>query len=118
MTSLYERIGGEAAVDKAVDVFYDKVLADPRISAFFENIDMFAQARKQKAFLTMVFGGPNNYSGADMRNAHAGMGLDDTHFNAVVEDLAATLVELGVAGSDIQEVAAIAESVRDDVLNR
>lgn len=118
MTSLYERIGGEAAVDKAVDVFYDKVLADPRISAFFENIDMFAQARKQKAFLTMVFGGPNNYSGVDMRNAHAGMGLDDTHFNAVVEDLAATLVELGVADSDIQEVAAIAESVRDDVLNR
>ncbi|MAK42627.1 MULTISPECIES: group 1 truncated hemoglobin [unclassified Spongiibacter] len=118
MTTLYERIGGEAAVDKAVDIFYEKVLADERINSFFENIDMFAQARKQKAFLTMVFGGPNDYTGEDMRNAHAGMGLNDEHFNAVVEDLAATLSELGVGDGDIQEVANIAESVRDDVLNR
>lgn len=118
MTTLYERIGGEAAVDKAVDIFYEKVLADERINSFFENIDMFAQARKQKAFLTMVFGGPNDYTGEDMRNAHAGMGLNDDHFNAVVEDLAATLSELGVSDGDIQEVANIAESVRDDVLNR
>lgn len=118
MTTLYERIGGEAAVDKAVDIFYEKVLADERINSFFENIDMFAQARKQKAFLTMVFGGPNDYTGEDMRNAHAGMGLNDEHFNAVVEDLAATLSALGVGDGDIQEVANIAESVRDDVLNR
>jgi len=118
MTTLYERIGGEAAVDKAVDIFYEKVLADERINSFFENIDMFAQARKQKAFLTMVFGGPNDYTGEDMRNAHAGMGLNDEHFNAVVEDLAATLSELGVGEGDIQEVANIEESVRDDVLNR
>lgn len=118
MTTLYERIGGEAAVDKAVDIFYEKVLADERINSFFENIDMFAQARKQKAFLTMVFGGPNDYTGEDMRNAHAGMGVNDEHFNAVVEDLAATLSELGVRDGDIQEVATIAESVRDDVLNR
>jgi hemoglobin len=118
MSSLYERIGSEAAVDTAVDIFYDKVLADDRISSFFENLDMIAQARKQKAFLTMAFGGPHNYTGKDMRNGHAHLGLTDEHFDAVVENLAATLTELGVGDSDIQEVATIAESVRDDVLNR
>ncbi|CAA0079300.1 Group 1 truncated hemoglobin GlbN [Zhongshania aliphaticivorans] len=118
MTSLYERIGGEAAVDKAVDIFYDKVIADERISAFFENIDMFALARKQKLFLTMVFGGPSDYSGDDMRTAHAGMGINDDQFNAVVENLAGTLSELGVSADDIGEVAKIADSVRDEVLNR
>ena len=118
MTTLYERLGGEAAVDKAVDIFYDKVLADERIRDYFENIDMVAQARKQKAFLTMVFGGPNDHSGQDMRNAHAHLALGDEHFDAVVEDLAATLKELGAADSDIAEVAGIAESVRGDVLNR
>lgn len=43
---------------------------------------MAKQAAKQKAFLTMAFGGPNNYSGADMRNAHAHLvakGLNDSH---------------------------------------
>ncbi|MFD2096505.1 group 1 truncated hemoglobin [Corallincola platygyrae] len=117
--SLYERLGGEAAVDAAVDIFYRKVLMDDRISEYFDGIDMDAQAKKQKAFLTMVFGGPNKYTGKDMRTAHAGMkGLSDIHVDAVVENLGATLKELGVPDSDIAEVAAIAESVRDDVLNR
>lgn len=118
MTTLYERIGGEAAVDKAVDLFYDKVLADDRIAGYFDNLDMVAQARKQKKFLTMVFGGPNEYSGKDMRNSHAHLGLNEEHFAAVVENLANTLQELGVSQDDIREVAAIADSVKDDVLNR
>lgn len=118
MTSLFERIGGEAAVDAAVDIFYEKVLADDRISGFFENLDMVAQANKQKNFLTMAFGGPNNYSGMDMRAGHAHLGLTEEHFTAVVENLAGTLTQLGVADSDIAEVAKIADSVKDDVLNR
>ena len=119
--SLYERIGGEAAVNAAVDIFYRKVLADDRISHFFEGVDMDKQAAKQKAFLTFAFGGPNNYTGMDMREGHKHLvknGLNDTHFDAVVEDLAAVLTELGVSDDMIQEVAAIAETTRNDVLNR
>ena len=119
MSTLYQRLGGAAAVDAAVDIFYRKVLMDDRISEFFEGIDMEEQAKKQKAFLTMVFGGENKYSGKDMRAAHAGLtGLNDTHVDAVIELLGATLSELGVPEADINEVAAIANSVRDDVLNR
>ena len=116
--TLYERLGGEAAVNKAVDIFYGKVLADDRINGFFENLDMVAQANKQKAFLTMAFGGPHNYSGKDMRTGHAHLALTEEHFQAVVENLAATLTELGARAADIAEVAAIANSVKDDVLNR
>jgi len=121
MASLYERIGGEAAVDAAVDIFYRKVLLDDRINQFFDNVDMEAQAAKQKSFLIMVFGGPNNYTFKDMREGHKHLverGLDDSHVDTVIELLGATLKELGVADADIQEVAGIAESVRDDVLNR
>lgn len=117
--SLYERLGGEAAVDAAVDIFYRKVLADDRISHYFDDVDMEGQAAKQKAFLTMVFGGPHNYTGMDMREGHKHLkGLNDTHFDAVVENLAATLTELGVSDTDIGEIAGIAESVRADVLNK
>ena len=70
MSSLYERLGGEGAVNAAVELFYRKVLADGRIAHFFDDVDMESQIAKQKAFLTMAFGGPNNYTGADMRNAH------------------------------------------------
>ncbi|MDO9168659.1 MAG: group 1 truncated hemoglobin [Methylobacter sp.] len=119
--TLYEQLGGEAAVDAAVDIFYRKVLADYRINRFFDNSDMEKQAAKQKAFLTMAFGGPNNYSGTDMRTAHARlvkMGLNASHFDAVMEHLCATLAELNVPSALIAQVAAIAESTRNDVLGK
>lgn len=121
MPSLYERLGGAPAVDAAVDIFYRKVLQDERISRFFDDVDMERQAAKQKAFLTMVFGGPANYTGMDMRKGHAHLvsrGLDDSHVDAVVELLGQTLQELGVPQADIEEVARLANSVRDDVLSR
>ncbi|WP_033412841.1 group I truncated hemoglobin [Methylosarcina fibrata] len=119
--SLYERIGGEPAVNAAVDIFYRKVLNDHRINRFFDHTDMDQQIAKQKAFFTMAFGGPNNYTGKDMRNAHARlvkMGLNDSHFDAVMEHLGATLVELKVPQDLIAEAAAIALGARGDVLGR
>jgi len=121
MDTLFERIGGEAAVDAAVDIFYRKVLLDDRVNEYFDSVDMEQQINKQKGFLTMAFGGPNNYTGKDMREGHKHLverGLNDSHVDAIVELLGATLQELGVAAEDIQEVADIANSVRGDVLNK
>ncbi len=117
--TLFERIGGEAAVNAAVDIFYRKVLSDDSISQFFEDTDMDEQITKQKSFLTMAFGGPNKYTGADMRKAHAPLvekGLNEAHFGAVAGHLQATLEELGVATKLVNEVMAIAASTHDDVL--
>lgn len=119
--TLFEKLGGEASVNAAVDIFYRKVLADDRINQFFDGIDMDKQSAKQKAFLTMAFGGPNNYSGEDMRNAHANLvkqGLNDSHFDAVAENLQTTLEELDVPADLISEVMTIAGSTREDVLGR
>ena len=116
--SLFEKIGGEAAVDAAVDIFYRKVLTDDRISEFFDTVDMEGQHVKQKAFLTMAFGGPTDYSGKDMREAHKHMNLTDEHFGAVAECLVGTLEELTVPQEYIDEIVTIAVSVKDDVLNK
>ncbi len=118
--SLFERVGGAAAVEAAVDLFYRKVLADPKINSFFESVDMDEQRAKQKSFLTMVFGGPNTYSGKDLRTAHASLvarGLDGGHFDAVAGHLQATLNELGVATDVVQEIMTTAAGTRNDVLN-
>lgn len=120
LASLYERLGGEAAVDAAVDIFYRKILADDSISQFFDDTDMDDQRQKQKGFLTMAFGGPNEYTGKDLRTAHAPLverGLNDSHFGAVAGHLQSTLEELTVAPELIQEVMTIAASTHDDVLN-
>lgn len=119
--TLYEQLGGAAAVEATIDVFYRKVLADDRINSFFEGVDMDRQISKQKAFLTMAFGGPVAYSGKDLRAGHAHLvarGLNDFHFDAVVELVAASLREVGAPEHLIVKVAAVAESTRADVLGR
>jgi hemoglobin len=122
MDTLYQRLGGEAALDAAVDRFYDRVLADARIRHFFSNTDMARQRQHQKQFLSLAFGGPAQYDGRSLRAAHQHlvekMGLDESHFDAVVDHLAATLGELGVAPELIDEVAQVAASIRDDMLCR
>lgn len=119
--SLYERIGGEAAVNAAVDVFYGKVLDDYRINRFFEKTDMAKQVEHLKAFMTVAFGGPNNYTGRSLRDGHARlvkMGLNDSHYDAVMEHLGATMQELNVPADLIAEAAALVESVRGEVLGK
>jgi len=121
MQSLYDRLGGQDAVDSVVETFYRKVLTDDRISQFFDDTDMDQQIAKQKSFLTFAFGGPANYSGLNMKEGHKHLvakGLNYKHVDAVIELLGATLQELKVPNNLIGEAAAIAESVRSQVLGR
>jgi len=121
MASVYEQLGGAPAIQAATELFYRKVLADDDLAPFFDSIDMDAQIKKQAAFLTMVTGGPNQYTGRDLRTAHAKVvakGASDLHFDLVVKHLGDTLKELGVSDELIGTVAGVAQSVRGDVLNR
>ncbi|MEP0874158.1 group 1 truncated hemoglobin [Trichocoleus desertorum AS-A10] len=124
MATLFEKLGGAAAVDLAVDKFYARVLQDERIKHFFANVDMMKQRAHQKAFLTYAFGGTDRYDGRYMRQAHKELvekqGLNSEHFDAVAENLMTTLKEMGVSQDLIAEVAAIAAAPqhRKDVLNQ
>jgi len=121
MSSLYEQLGGDAAFETAVESFYRKMLQDERVAHFFDDVDMDRQMAKQKAFLVMVTGGPNSYTGRDMGKAHAHLlqrGLSDMHVDVVIEHLGATLAELGASDAQIAQVAALANSVRDMILGR
>ena len=96
-------------------------MADPKLKPFFDGVDMARQRNKQKAFLTFAFGGAPNYSGKNMREAHRHLvekGMNSTHFDAVMQHLGNTLKELNVPNELIREAAQIAQSTKNDVLNR
>lgn len=120
--SLYEQVGGEEVINAVVEHFYKKVLADDRIKHFFEGVDMIKQNKMQKNFITFILGGPNNYTGRSLKAAHSRLvsekGLNDSHFDAVIENLTSALQEFGISKDIIKQVIDIAESVRDDVLGR
>ncbi|MBN6188326.1 group 1 truncated hemoglobin [Aneurinibacillus sp. BA2021] len=103
--SLYEQLGGQEAIAKVVDVFYDRILADDKVKGFFVNTDMEKQRRHQTLFISFALGGPNQYSGRSMEKAHEGMNIQHEHFMAIVQHLAASLKEVGVSDEDIQVVA-------------
>lgn len=120
--SLYERLGGKDAVHAAVDLFYQKVLADNRIKHLFDGVNMAQQRAKQETFMTYAFGGRPDYPGLSLRKAHERLvrdkGMNEDHFNAVAEDLTETLKELNVPPELIAEVIAIIGSARNDVLSK
>ena len=95
--SIYETLGGQPAVEAAVDRFYARVLADPLLAPFFADTDLERLAAHQRAFLAMALRGPDQYHGRSMRAAHVGRGITDEHFDRVAHHLAATLAELGVS---------------------
>lgn len=119
--SLYEQIGGKNAVELAAIKLYYHILEDDRINSFFKDIDIKKQSTKMTAFLTYIFGGPSLYTGRNMRNAHKDVverGLNDSHVDAMLENIHTTLNEMEVAPELQKQVLAKLEKHRDDVLRR
>jgi truncated hemoglobin YjbI len=119
---LYDRVGGDKAMEVAVDLFYRKVLQDEKVGHFFEDADMESARLKQKSFLSMAFGGPYQYTGRDLRTIHKPIkdkfGLTDDHFDRVGALFLETLQELNISEKEVQGMMEIIESTRDDILNR
>jgi hemoglobin len=119
--SLYDEIGGDAALDAALDVFYPKILGDPRSSYLFAGVDLEWLRNHAKAFMAMAFGGPNKYHGQGLRKAHErprSKGLTDPHFEVFLEHFAATLEQLSVPPPQATQILAIAAGAREEVLDR
>lgn len=115
--SIYHQIGGDRALNAAVDLFYEKVLADDRIKQFFDGTDMPRLRETQKQFLKYALGGPILYSGKEMREAHRHLDLTEEHFDAVQQHFGDTLRELNIADELIEAFLGITASHHDDVLN-
>ena len=117
--SLYDDLGRAAAISAALDAFYVKVFADPRVSKYFEGVDMVELKAHVGAFFAMALGGPSEYPGRDSRTAHErprAMGLDDATITVFLGHFQAVLEEFGVDPVRVAEVIEIANGARGDVL--
>ena len=115
-STVYERIGGADAIRAAVDLFYRKVTADDRVNHHFEGINLARLKAHQRAMITAVAGGPNQYSGRSMQDAHAHLNVTQEEFDVVVGHLVGTLNELGVPQDEIDRLAPPVLALRDDIV--
>ena len=114
--NIYDSIGGADAVRAAVDDFYARVLADPRLAPFFTATDLSRLKAHQRAFIAAAIGGPEIYLGRDMASAHAGLGIADADFDAVVGHLVDTLSGLGVPEETIGQIGGVLMPLRADIV--
>jgi len=114
--SIYDSIGGAAAVRAAVDDFYERVLADPGLALFFAQTDLQQLKAHQRSFIAAAIGGPEIFAGRDMAAAHAGLGITDGQFDAVVGHLVDTLTGLGVPAAIIGKIGAALAPLRESIV--
>ena len=112
----YEQVGGGPAIRAVVDRFYELVLADPRLADFFTDSDLTSLKRHQVLLISQVMGGPAQYDGRDLRQAHAGLEIDGDAFNVVVSYLAQALSEAGVPDEIIARVGDRLAATKTDVV--
>ena len=118
----YQRIGGTKAIRMIVDDFVEIALKDERISSFFE-VTQSDQVRL-KTFKTLLVdqlceavGGPCHYMGKAMKDAHAGMGIKNEHFKAMLEDLTAAMEKNKVSKDDQVHLVKILAPFRTEIIN-
>jgi hemoglobin len=116
MASLYERLGGLEAITAVVDSLVARCAGDDRINQKFERSDV---PRLKKMLVDQVCeasGGPCAYTGRDMRETHDGMGVTAGEFDALVEDLVATLDEFDVPKPEQDELLGLLGPMRGDIV--
>jgi hemoglobin len=113
--SLFERLGGQPAINAVVDEFAGRVLADTRVNAKFAKSDPGRLVANLKAFVTQATGGPKAYKGQSMKAAHTHMGVTEGEFGAVVEDLVGALDKFNVPAKEKGELLAALGPLKPDI---
>jgi hemoglobin len=116
--TVFDAIGGSAAVAAAVDVLYGRLLADPQLNHYFEGIDVRKLASHMRAFLTAALGGPELYQGRDMRSAHAQLGITSADWDATVGHVVGSLESLNVPADLIGQIGATLTPLKGSIVTR
>ncbi len=114
----YAAVGGGPAVKAVVDDFYTRVLADAALAPFFAGVELPRLKRHQAMLVTKVLGGPDNYYGRSLRDAHHGMDITAGDFSRVVEHLVAALRQAGVPEAIIERAGAVVLDTKPDIVTR
>jgi hemoglobin len=116
--TLYQRLGGQAAITAVVDDFVGNVARDRRINRFFARTNIPRLKALLVQQICQASGGPCLYFGRDMKSAHRGLGISGSHFNALVQDLGKTLNKFKVPAREQKELIAILAPLKKDIVER
>ena len=115
-SSLYDRLGGDGAIIAVVDDFVARCAADGRINGKFARTDIPRLKKMLVDQVSAASGGPATYTGRDMTETHRGMGVTAGEFDALVEDLVATLNQFDVPQAEQDELLGLLGPMRGEIV--
>ncbi len=114
--SLYERLGGEDAIRKIAGDIFDNHRNNDAVQARYADSDRKEVVQLVTEFVCAGTGGPQEYTGRDMRETHRGMNINEQEYLAVIDDIMAALAKNGVGEREQQEMLMIAYSLKGEIL--
>ena len=116
---LYERLGGAAGIARLMDDIMAAHLRNPVVGPRFRNIADLDHAKQMACdFFCAGAGGPEKYSGKDMRAAHRGMNINGDEYVAVMDDILCVLGKHDIDEATKKDVLAILYSLKDDIVRQ
>jgi hemoglobin len=112
----YDLVGGGPAVSAVVDDFYERVLRDPQLVQYFEGVDVARLKRHQVLLISQVLGGPADYDGRPLDQAHAGLGISHDDLAAVASHLVGAMREARVPEDILLRAIAVVASTEPDIV--
>lgn len=120
--SLYERLGGVYSIATVVDDFIDRIMVDPRLNAnpLVDRAHHHVPPAGFKYLVTEMVcwatGGPQQYTGRSMRESHQHLKITAGEWEAFLDDFQQTLDKYGVPATEQDELKAIVDSTRGDIV--
>lgn len=117
-STLYERVGGHAALEVVVADLYARIMADDELAPFFTGVNLPRVRGRQVEFFAAALGGPAPYTGPGMKQIHQGRGINRRHFDRVAEHLTEALRAAGAHPAVTTEIIAAVAPLADDIVSK
>ncbi len=114
--SLYAKYGGEKTVSALVQDFYRRILETESLVPYFADLDMSKLMDHQTKFLSMALGGPSEYTGRQLKEAHSKLDVTEGAFGEVATILQETLEDAGVLAEDVAAIMGIVGGTKGDIV--
>lgn len=114
--TLFERLGGMAAIEAVVDDLFARVAVDSKLNASFAGAPIPRTRRRLIELVCQLAGGPCHYSGRDMKTVHAGMGITSAQFDALAGHLVEALDRFKVPEREKSELLSLVAPTKADIV--
>ena len=120
--SLYERLGGVYPIATVIDDFIDRVMsnpilnANPKVNEAHHKVTPPGFKYLVTEMVCWATGGPQKYTGKNMRDSHEHLDITEAEWQAFMKDLRDCFAKFNIPAQEQSELIAIVESTKKDIV--